>query len=111
MIKRVSLVARKDGMTIEQFERHWTGPHIGIVRQMKRLRGIRLNLIQDVDGVREWDGIGELWFDTIEDAREAFASEPVRSLLVEDRAKFLGRSQVYYVMENTVVPPPTDDLG
>jgi hypothetical protein len=54
----------------------------------------------------EWDGIGELWFDSIEAAREAFDTEPVRSLLAEDRPKFLGRNQVYFVTEHTVLPPP-----
>jgi uncharacterized protein (TIGR02118 family) len=105
MIKRISLVARKPGMSIAEFERHWTGPHIEIVRQMKGLRGIRLNLIEHVEGEREWDGIGELWFDSIDDARAAFAAEPVRSLLAEDRPKFLGGAQVYYVTEETVIAP------
>ena len=108
MIKRISLVARKPGMTIEEFERHWTGPHSEIVRQMQGLRGMRLNLIEDTEGEREWDGIGELWFDSIEDARAAFAAEPVRGLLAEDRPKFLGKAQVYYVSEHVVVPPSSE---
>jgi uncharacterized protein (TIGR02118 family) len=105
MIKRISLVARQPGMTIEDFERHWTGPHIEIVRQLKGLRGIRLNLIKHVEGEREWDGIGELWFDSVGEAQAAFAAEPVRSLLAEDRPKFLGRGQVYYVTEEMVIAP------
>jgi uncharacterized protein (TIGR02118 family) len=105
MIKRISLVARKPDLSIEEFERHWTGPHIEIVRQLKGLRGIRLNLIKQVEGEREWDGIGELWFDSIQDAQAAFAAEPVRSLLAEDRPKFLGRAQIYFVTEETVIPP------
>jgi uncharacterized protein (TIGR02118 family) len=105
MIKRISLVARKPGMTLEEFECHWTGPHIEIVRQMQGLRGIRLNLIRHVEGERDWDGIGELWFDSVEDAQAAFAAEPVCSLLAEDRPKFLGRAQIYYVSEQTVVAP------
>jgi uncharacterized protein (TIGR02118 family) len=92
-------------MTVEEFERHWTGPHVEIVRQMQNLRGIRLNLIQATEGEREWDGIGELWFDTIEDARAAFAAEPVRSLLADDRPKFLGKAQAYYVLEHVVMLP------
>jgi uncharacterized protein (TIGR02118 family) len=106
MIKRISLVARQPGLTIEEFERHWTGPHLDIVRQLPKLRGCQLNLIQAVEGEREWDGIGELWFDSIEDARAAFASEPVRSLLAADRPQFIGRSQVYFVSEHVVIPPP-----
>jgi len=105
MIKRISLVARKPGMTLEEFECHWTGPHVEIVRQMENLRGMRLNLIEAAEGEREWDGIGELWFDTIEDARAAFAAEPVCSLLADDRPKFLGKAQAYYVSEHVVMRP------
>lgn len=108
MIKRVSLVARKPGMTLQDFERHWTGPHVEIVRQMPGLRGMRLNLVQDVDGDREWDGVGELWFDSIDAARAAFQSEPVRTLLMGDRPRFIGKMQAYYVTEETVIPPAAD---
>jgi uncharacterized protein (TIGR02118 family) len=110
MIKRISLVARKPGMSIEEFERHWTGPHIEIVRQLPGLRGLRLNLIEHVESEREWDGIGELWFDSVQDAQAAFAADPVRSLLAEDRAKFLGRGQVYFVREETVIAPGGEEV-
>jgi uncharacterized protein (TIGR02118 family) len=106
MVKRVNLARRKDGMSVEEFHAYWTGPHVAIVRQLKNLRGLRLNLVLEGGADREWDGVGELWFDSIEAAREAFETEPVRSLLAEDRPKFLGRNQVYFVTEHTVLPPP-----
>ena len=109
MIKRISLVARKAELSIEEFERHWMGPHAEIVRQMPGLRGFRLNMIQEVQGEREWDGIGELWFDSIEDARAAFSSEPVASLLAADRPAFLGRSQVYFATEHVIIALPGSD--
>ena len=34
MIKRVSLVRRKDGLTHEEFFAHWMGPHAEIVKQL-----------------------------------------------------------------------------
>jgi hypothetical protein len=43
MIKRISLVARKEGMSPEAFRQPWMGPHAAIVRQLKNLRGLRFN--------------------------------------------------------------------
>ena len=108
MIKRVSLVKRKEGMSLEEFHAHWMGPHMEIVRQIKNLRGLRFNPVLEAGPDREWDGIGELWFDSIEDARAAFDTEPIKSLLREDRPKFLGGNQVYFVAERTVIPPPVN---
>jgi uncharacterized protein (TIGR02118 family) len=104
MIKRISLVARKEGMSAEAFRQHWMGPHAAIVRQLQNLRGLRFNPVID-PSAGEWDGIGELWFDSVAAAQSAFQAEPVRSLLAEDRPKFLGRNQVYFVTEHTVIAP------
>lgn len=107
MIKRVSLVKRKEGMSVEDFQAHWMGRHMEIVRQMKNLRGLRFNPVVEAGPDREWDGIGELWFDSIADARAAFESEPIKGLLSQDRPTFLGGNQVYFVTERTIIPPPS----
>ena len=52
------------------------------------------------------DGIGELWFDSIEAAEKAFATEPHASRLKADRAHFLGEGQAAFVEEHTAVKPP-----
>jgi uncharacterized protein (TIGR02118 family) len=107
MIKRVSLVRRKEGMTHDEFIAHWSGPHIAIVRELPGLRGLRLNPVDRwSDGAEGWDGIGELWFDSIEAAEAAFATEPFASRLTADRAMFLGEARVAFVHERTIVPPP-----
>jgi len=107
VIKRISLVRRKDGMSREEFLAHWMGPHAEIVRQLPGLRGLRFGVVESwTPADAGWDGVGELWFDSIEAADAAFASEPVRSLLTEDRASFLGGMQTCFVEERTVIPPP-----
>ena len=53
-----------------------------------------------------WDGVGELWFDSVEAALKAFATEPFASMLVEDRKKFMGEAQSCFVEEKTVIAPP-----
>jgi uncharacterized protein (TIGR02118 family) len=93
-------------MTHEEFVAHWTGPHVEIVRQMPGIRGLRLNVVERWASAGEgWDGIGEIWFDSIEAAEAAFATEPYASQLGEDRARFLGEAQIAFVEERTVIPP------
>jgi len=107
LIKRISLVRRKDGMSRDAFLAHWMGPHAEIVKQLPGLRGLRFGVVESWNPAdAAWDGVGELWFDSVEAADEAFASEPVRSLLTDDRASFLGGMQTCFVEERTVIPPP-----
>jgi len=107
MIKRVSFLRRKDGMTREEFFAHWTGPHAEIVKRMPGLRGLRFGKVQSWSPPQAaWDGVGELWFDSVEAAEQAFATEPHRSALAEDRPKFTREIQACFVEEETAVAPP-----
>ena len=107
MIKRISLVRRKEGMSRDAFIAHWMGAHAKIVRQLPGLRGLRFGVVhrwspQD----SAWDGVGELWFDSIALAEQALSTEPYRSQLIEDRNEFVGEVQSCFVEEHTVVNPP-----
>lgn len=107
MIKRVSLARRQSHLSREAFFAHWTGPHAAIVRQLPGLRGLRYGLVQSwTPEEAAWDGVGEIWFDSIAAAEAAFASEPCRSLLIADRKLFLAEVQACFVIEHTDVPPP-----
>ncbi|MBN9072947.1 MAG: EthD family reductase [Rhizobiales bacterium] len=107
MIKRISFLRRKEGMSQEDFFAHWTGPHADIVRQMPGLRGLRFGRVQSwTPEDSAWDGVGEIWFDSEEDALKAFATEPYKSLLAADRPKFTREIQACFVTEQTVVRPP-----
>lgn len=107
MIKRVSFIRRKSGMSQEDFFAHWTGPHADIVRQMPGVLGLRFGRVQSWNPAEAgWDGVGEVWFESVESAAKAFATEPYANALVEDRKKFMGEAQSCFVVEHTVVPPP-----
>jgi uncharacterized protein (TIGR02118 family) len=107
MIKRVSLIRRRDGMTKSEFIAHWTGPHADIVRQLPNVLGLRFGAVQSWNPESAgWDGIGEVWFASMEDAAQAFATEPYASQLVADRKLFLGEAQSCFVEEFTVIAPP-----
>jgi uncharacterized protein (TIGR02118 family) len=106
MIRRISFIRRKAGLTPEEFFAHWTGRHAEIVRQLPGLRGLRFNRIERcVPEAAAWDGVGETWFDSIADADRAFATEPFLTLLTEDRGKFIGDAHSCYVEESAVIQP------
>jgi uncharacterized protein (TIGR02118 family) len=108
MIKRVSFLRRKEGLTQEEFFAHWTGTHADIVRQMPGVLGLRFGRVQSwTPEEAAWDGVGELWFDSIKEALNAFATEPFKSMLVEDRKKFTREVQSCFVTEQTVIAPPS----
>jgi uncharacterized protein (TIGR02118 family) len=107
MVKRVSLLRRRPGLSREEFLKHWAGPHVEIVRQVPGVRGIRLGVVESwTPPEAAWDGVGEVWFGSAEAAQQAFATEPYASMLVEDRKLFLGEAQSCLVVERTIVPPP-----
>ena len=45
MIRRVSFIRRKPGLTRQAFLSHWTGRHAEIVRQLPGLRGLRFSRV------------------------------------------------------------------
>lgn len=106
MIRRVSFIRRKEGLTREQFFAHWTGEHAEIVRRVPGLRGLRFSMVDRcVPENAEWDGVGETWFDSIADADRAFATEPFAGMLARDRPKFIGSAHSCYIEEQAVMPP------
>jgi uncharacterized protein (TIGR02118 family) len=107
LIKRVSFVRRKAGLSKEVFLAHWMGPHADIVRLLPRLRALRFGVVEQWSPQEAaWDGVGELWFDNIADVEYAFSSEPCKSLLTEDRKTFMGEMQWCFVREHTALEPP-----
>jgi uncharacterized protein (TIGR02118 family) len=106
MIRRVSFIRRKDGLTREEFHAHWTGPHADIVRRLPGIRGLRFSMVDRCvpDGAG-WDGVGETWFDSIADADSAFATDPFREMLLADRPQFIGDAHSCYIEEREVIRP------
>jgi uncharacterized protein (TIGR02118 family) len=105
MIRRVSFIRRKAGLSRQEFLAHWNGRHAEIVRQLPGLRGLRFTGVDRcIPDAAAWDGVGETWFDSIPDSDRAFATEPFRSWLIEDRDEFIGDSHSCYV-EEPAEPP------
>ena len=109
MIKSVSLLVRKDGMTHEQFMKHWVEVHGPLALKVPGLRRYVQSHIRDERrradipwlGV-EVDGIAETWYDDA-DAMARAAATPEMKALHADGALFIGRIQSFITHEHVVI--------
>ena len=106
MIKRVTLVRKRDDLTQEEFVSYWVGTHSTMARQLEGLRGYRINVIDPITSagtaMEKWSGIGELWFDDAVSADAAFAAKGAE--LDADLENFLSAKLTVLVDEHVVVP-------
>ena len=109
MIKSLSLLVRKDGMTHEQFMKHWVEIHGPLALKVLGLRRYVQSHIRDerrrpdipAIGV-EVDGIAETWYDDA-DAMARAAATPEMKALHADGALFIGRIQSFITHEHVVI--------
>ena len=90
MIKSLSLLTRKRGMTHEQFARHWVEIPAPLAHAIPGLR-------RDVQS-----HIAELCYDDREHMARALASPEARALHA-DGALFIGRIKTFTVEERVIV--------
>lgn len=112
MIKNISLLTRKDGLTYEQFTRHWVEVHAPLAHAVP---GVRRYVQSHIIAERKRpdipttevavDGIAELWYDDRETMARAMAS-PEAKALHADGALFIGRIKTFTVEERVIIPRP-----
>jgi uncharacterized protein (TIGR02118 family) len=110
MIKRISLLTRKDGLSHEQFVKHWIEIHAPLAHTVP---GIRRYVQSHIVGEQkrpdipsldvEVDGIAELWYDDREAMARSLAS-PEAKTLQADGALFIGRIKTFTVEEKVILP-------
>ena len=106
MIKLTFCLRRKQGLSLEQFQDYWLNTHAPIVRkqmdalhirgyvQVHQLAASGLNdlLRASRNAPPAYDGIAELWYDSVEDLESTMqtdeALEAVR-ILLEDEKNFI----------------------
>ena len=112
MIKLISLLTRKPGLTHEQFVQHWLNIHGPLAHAVP---GVRRYVQSHILGTRtrpdiaetavEVDGIAELWYDD-QDAAARAAATPEMRRLTDDGALFIGRIKTWVVEERQIIPRP-----
>ena len=122
MIKLVFTVRRRDGVTREEFQRYWREEHAQLVKRHADVLRIRryvqthareTDLDEALSGPRgseprHYDGVAELWWDSMDDLREASMSPEGRDAaqaLLEDEQRFidLASSPIWLGEENVVI--------
>ena len=109
MVKSLSLLTRKAGMTHEQFVKHWVEVHAPLAHAVPGLRRyVQSHILEerrrpDIPATEvEVDGIAELWFDDADALARGFASPQGRALRA-DGALFIGRIKSYTTEERVIV--------
>jgi uncharacterized protein (TIGR02118 family) len=123
MVKLVFCLHRLPHLTREQFQQRWRDVHAPLVAAHAATLGIRryvqCHALADeaaagLAGARGspggYDGVAELWFDSLEQARAArgpLAREAGR-ILLEDERQFidLARSPIFFAEEHPIPPAP-----
>ena len=110
MIKVVGLLTRKDGITHEQFVKHWLEIHGPLAHAVPGIRRYVQSHILDTrtrpdipETAVQVDGIAELWYDDLESLQRA-AATPEMKRLTDDGALFIGRIKTYIIEEKQIIP-------
>ncbi|MEA2638213.1 MAG: hypothetical protein QOE18_1270 [Chloroflexota bacterium] len=122
MIKLVFTLRRREDMTRVEFQRYWRERHAPLVkrhadalhiRRYVQVHGLDTDLDEAVAGARGseprfYDGVAELWWDSLEELVAAFSSDAGQAAggeLLEDEKRFidLPRSPLWFGEENVVI--------
>jgi len=102
LIKRTSLVWKRPGLSDLAFRTLWLGEHAELAKRLEGVRQYVVDFIPDAP-VDLPSGIAVLRFDSHADLDRAFADEDLRGRLMETRAAFAARVEVFVVDECVVV--------
>src|SRR5688572_23532772 len=87
MIKSLSLLVRKDGMTHEQFMQHWVDVHAPLALKVPGIRRyVQSHIVDerrrpDIPAIGvDVDGVAELWYDDHDAMTRAVASPEMKAL-------------------------------
>jgi uncharacterized protein (TIGR02118 family) len=112
MYKHIALLVRKEGMSHEAFREYWENQHTPLARDIEGV--VRYHTVYPSDPENaEFDGVAELYFETLEDLHAALGSpgsrdyDPTREvaakaredvdnfLAIEQRPRFIGEETVW----------------
>jgi uncharacterized protein (TIGR02118 family) len=109
VIKSISLLTRRAGLTREQFTKHWVEIHAPLAHAVPELRRyVQSHIVgerrrPDIPETEvDIDGIAELWYDDREAMARALAS-PEAKALHADGALFIGRIKTFIVEERVII--------
>ncbi|MBI2878048.1 MAG: EthD domain-containing protein [Candidatus Tectomicrobia bacterium] len=115
MVKLVGCLRRKPGMSAEEFHRYWKDVHGPLVKSVPEFfryvcKYVQGHYVPDhVPGFppppfTPFDGIAELWFDSVEDIGKAFSEPRYLEIIRPDELKFLDLPNcTIFIVEEVVM--------
>ncbi len=105
MLKLSVFLTRRDDLTHDEFIDYWTQKHTPLIGSLppgavQVHRYVQLLATQDaIPGVMtaDYDGVAELWVDSIDDAVSWFTSETYETAIAADEENFLDRSKTRFL--------------
>ncbi len=120
MIKMVTLLKRKPGMSMEEFIRYYESNHRKIGEKYLRphaakyirrfLHPLPESIVPEAPPEKPYDVVMEIWFENREKMEAAFAdlmTEEAQAEIVEDESKLFDRDRIY----SSIVEEFESDLG
>ncbi len=105
MIKLIGLMNRKDGRSLQEFQRYWREVHAPLIAQAPGLRRyIQSHSVPELydQYPQAFDGMAEAWFDSPEAYGAAIAS-PAWQAAVADGPNFIGSSRRLLATEVPII--------
>ena len=125
MLKMIYCVKRRPDIDVDEFYRYWIEEHGPLVKkrakELKIKKYVQCHTIQDTNkmplnkmfqdsrhSLDAYDGVAELWWDSIDDLMAATASPDgaeAGQILFEDEQNFIdsSRSCIFFTEEHTIV--------
>lgn len=105
MVKVIVAIVRRQGISVQAFHEHWRGPHARLVaacpasRQYIR-RYIQCHTIPGQGELEdpEFDGVAELWFDSIDDKDRFFTDPDYIRDVRPDEARFADMQRTKFIV-------------
>lgn len=117
MIQRLSCLQRREGVSTEQFSRHWKDIHGPLAARVPGLLRYQQNHVIDTSqmvrhsrGSAEVDGFAQLWFED-EAAMKAASATPEYQAAFADLPEFTGSMSQYAVETNHVMDKSVTGKG
>jgi uncharacterized protein (TIGR02118 family) len=112
MIKVSVLLKRKPGMSVEEFHRYWKDVHAPLLLSVPELTPYIRKYVQ-CHAVAEtfsgtpgeaspYDGIAELWGDSLDDVRRALVEPRYQEVVRPDELKFLDLPNCVFMVTEEV---------
>jgi uncharacterized protein (TIGR02118 family) len=114
LIKSIGLLTRKDGLSHDEFVKHWYEVHAPLAHAVPGVRRyVQSHILTertrpDIPTTKvDIDGIAELWYDDREAMERANATLEAGRLHA-DGALFIGHIKSFVVEEKVIIPVPPE---